>query len=391
MTNEKRLRPSDLVNWNNKELIEQYIQKFMGILFINENGEVKSTETFKLHAYLRILSKNINMKDISSLHTKEILIYRAGFNRIKKYKKQNIHTFRQALSAEVRRYLKRPIAEYWILFPLHISYGQLDKIRSISIFNQKLYIRSWNYVKKHFELDKLLEDSKYHIRETNNSLETHFTPILIKSTGLDTDNVLEKADKAFELFRWLLNFLAQSGYMRISYGDYEKPLAKILPCPIYGFFLPDGQYDTYYYNTTKYTNYRKNTINYELVVNAKIIFDKLITNGNNNNTVDLLIEAIEKYGNALDTHSRMLTFLKLWQVLEILALQTTKNINMKIVKSRIKILLNQDQLAKDLLDTLYETRNDLVHKGLFPDDEGSEQGSKEIGLLKMVVEKSVVV
>lgn len=387
MVQDKNKLPSKLVKWEprNEKLITRYIQKYMDILFINEKGEIKTTKTFLLDAYLRILSQNLEFKKITSPSIKKGILFRAGFIRFKKYKKQNIFTFRQAVAAEVQRSLRRPILEFWILFPIHIPQDQLAKFRSFSVLNHKLLVRNWDFVKKNFEADKFFHDTNLQLYDVKISLETDFTPILIKSQGNDKDELFDSAERAFDFFRWLLNLQTQFGRYHMSIGGYPKPFAKILPPPIYGLFHLDGQYEQYYYNLTKYPEYKTNSIAIEQIDETRKLANRLKTIGSESDTVDLLIEAVEKYGQALDSFEWKLTFLELWQILELVTLQSKEQFSMKTVTNRINCLFKQDQFSKDLLQALYKTRNSLVHKGHFP----YKRGLEEIGLLKSLAERSI--
>jgi hypothetical protein len=217
------------------------------------------------------------------------------------------------------------------------------------------------------------------------SLETDFTPILIKTSGREINSLFDTAERAFDFFRWLLNLLSQFDMYHKSWGGYPKPFAQVLPPPIYGLFHPNGQYEQYFYNLTKYPEYSRNTIAFEQIVEAKKLANKLKIVGSEDDTVGLLIEAIEKYGHALDSFEWKLTFLELWQILELITLQSSEQFSMKDVTNRINCLLRQDQFSQDLLSALYKTRNDLVHKGHFP----YRNGLEEIGLLKSITERAI--
>ena len=84
----------------------------MQILEVGADGRARTTKLFKLEAYLKILADNIEFKEVTTLEDKRNLLYRAGFTRLKLYKRQDIHSFRRALAAEVRRYSKFQTEDY---------------------------------------------------------------------------------------------------------------------------------------------------------------------------------------------------------------------------------------------------------------------------------------
>jgi hypothetical protein len=133
----------------------------------------------------------------------------------------------------------------------------------------------------------------------------------------------------------------------------------------------EGKYEIYYYNLADYAEYKENKVARQALADAQNLANKL-TAIDDKSTEKLLVEALQKYGRALDTDEWRLTFLELWQILELLTLQSNEQLNMKQVLSRINCLLNQNELIKDLLAMLYETRNRLVHEGHFSHRRGLE-------------------
>jgi hypothetical protein len=99
----------------------------------------------------------------------------------------------------------------------------------------------------------------------------------------------------------------------------------------------------------------------------------------------LVVDAMIKYGEGLETDEWSRAFLVLWQVLEVLTLQSEGRMNMAEIGDRIALLLGQHQQERDLLAALAETRNKLVHVGTYPD----EYGLDEMQWLKGIVEDSI--
>ena len=99
----------------------------------------------------------------------------------------------------------------------------------------------------------------------------------------------------------------------------------------------------------------------------------------------LIVDALIRYGEALETAEWRQAFLALWQILEPLALQSEGSMNMREIGDRITLLLGQREQDRDLLSALATTRNALVHAGRYPD----LYGLAEMQLLKRVVERSI--
>lgn len=382
--NTKRLKHKVLVTWNSKHetLIKRYVDLLSEILKVNSNGKVETSEITKLEVYLKILAQNITIQEISDLETKRQLIFRATFTRFGKYKSKDIHTFRKALAAVTNQYLARPVQKFKILLPLNVRPGELDKFRSFSVLNKKLLVRNWNYVQKHFEYSTFMTDVNRHLPSFKTSLTSYFVPVLITIETQDYQQAFNKANRAFDLLRSLLNLQLTFGTSTIQFGGYPKPLGKILPPPIYGIFDEHGKYMQFYYNTVRDYEYKHNSIPDDRIVQVRKLASKILVPKSDDDTVSLNIEVLEKYGEALDTSEWRLSFLVLWQILESITLQSNEEFSMKTVVNRINIIFGQNQLIRDLLSALYQTRNLLVHKGHFP----SEQGLREVNLLRYIVE-----
>jgi hypothetical protein len=394
--NVNKLRETELVRWNRnrKALLDRYVSLLLDILFIDSDGRVKTTQTFELDVFLKILSENLTLYNISDNDVKRGLIRRAAFLRLKKYKRRNIYTFRRAIAAEVRNYLSRPTKEYWILFPLHVAPGELGSARSISVLGERLLFRNWDYVQGRFNLEAFFSDSRSRLHnqgltsgshEHDEAMLTRFSPVLILSQGKDSDEAFDKANRSFDLFRWLINLIYQFRRVYRQWGGYPKPLGKLLPPPTYGIFTSEGNYHSLFYNLTRYSDYRRNTFRGDEIHEIRKLASRLKEPEDNNATLWILIEALEKYGQALDTFEWELAFLLLWQILELVTLQSAENLNMKTVRNRASALLGQRARERDLLAALYRTRNSLVHRGSFAE----EDRLGEVNLLKYIVEEVI--
>jgi len=344
-----------LVRWKGgqERLIERYLGEYMSILTIQDNGEVSTAEIFWSDVYLKILAQNIILTDVSSPISAKRIISTSVY-RIRRRQNQNLQTFRYVLASQVRRYHARPINQYQILFPLDVQPGQFDRFRQFSLLDIQLHPKSWRFVREHFEFDRFLQDLHLHNPNFEGTLFTHFTPFLVNSNGRDEREAFETADRSFELFRTLLNLIPQFGRITRRWGGYPTPLATILPPPVFGIFDQAGKFIEFYYNTQMYDYRRPNLIPANQIEGARKLANRLRLPNDKKNTVLLLTESLEKYGQALDSTEWRLSFLTLWQILELITLQSSDELNMKQVVSRTNGLLRQDQLAGDLLLALIE-------------------------------------
>lgn len=382
-----RLRDKEVVKWSKstQSVISRNTQLLLNILSIGENGQVKTTEISRLNIYLKILATNVSLEGVETYAAKQAIIRKAFFLRLKNYKKQDIYYFRRAVAAEVRDYLSQPLRNYWILFPLHIPHNQLDSEESIRIQGKELLFRDWAYIQDEFEFDEFMRKTLIQLGDREFTYADTFSPVLVEATGRDYTEAFRQVERSFDFLRCLVNLRYQFGIMTQRWGGYPRPLGKILPPPTYGVFDEDRAYAGLLYTIERYHEYEINNLDARIIPETRKLAARLHRVDNKQQTLNILVSALEKYGEALDAFEWRLAFLTLWQILELISHQAGKSINMRIVKNRIIALLGQESQIKDLLNALYETRNSLVHQGVFPDD----RGLREVNLLKYVVERAL--
>ncbi|MGD8404423.1 MAG: HEPN domain-containing protein [Anaerolineales bacterium] len=226
------------------------------------------------------------------------------------------------------------------------------------------------------------EISVNQLRDIN--LEGDFIPILTLSGGRDAREAFETANKAFDLFRVCFNLPLQFGRRTQQFGGYPRVLAKILPAPVYGVFRSDKSFDLMLYSTSKH-DYINNSVGIEEIRSARRIARFIKIPKNEQDIISIIVDAFEKYQKALDLQEWSQAYLSLWQILESVTLQDEK-IDMRDVINRTNSLIVQNgKHIKDLLESLRVTRNQLVHRGRFTEDQGLE----EVGHLKYIVERAI--
>ncbi len=383
-----KLKPAELVKWNKKDepLIKRYLKEFLDILEIKASGKVETSKTFSMMLFRKILVQNLELFGISALDVREGLVYKTVF-RIKKYKKQDIHTFRRSLASDVKHYLDRPVEKYTILLPFHVSSHNPPSIKQVQILGIKLQFSNWTFVKKNFDFPKFLQEADIYLRRQNGriDIQSRFTPVLVQIEARNAREGFDKVSPAFDLMRAILDLYHHYGKYNMQWGGYPKPLAKVLPPPVYCVFKNTGEYDLFLYNTPKLEEYNQNTIDAQEIKYLRKLAHNFKTTPRETDTLSLVVDSLQKYAQAHETNEWRLAFLLLWQILELIALQTSEQFTMKNVISRIGILLRHDPKASDLLSALYDTRNEFVHQGNFPD----EQGLEEVGLIKSIAERAI--
>jgi len=151
--NYRKLAPSVLVKLKDERLVARYVQAFMEILAIGTDGKVSTTQGFKLDIYLKILIHNIDLYEVSAADLKWGFLYKTLF-RLKRCQRHDVEMFRLVLAAVARRYLRRPIRKYQILFLLHVAEGQFSGFRSFNVLGTRLLSKNWKYIRKHLGFQK---------------------------------------------------------------------------------------------------------------------------------------------------------------------------------------------------------------------------------------------
>jgi hypothetical protein len=385
---EVNFKPTELVKWDKKreQLLRRYIKEFLNILEINDHGDVSTSKGFLMMMYRKIIVQNIQLTGITELDVREGLVYKTLFH-IKKNKKQDIHGFRRSLASEVKRYIERPIQDLVVLLPLHASPINIPVIRQIKILGVKLQFSDWAYVRRNFDFSGFLQAADLYLRRQNGriDLEMRFSPVLAYVKARNAREGFDRVSPSFDLMRAILNLFSHYGRYNLQWGGYPRPIAKVLPPPVYCVFKKTGEFDLFLYNTPKLEEYDLNAIDIQDIKNLRKFARNFITSPKETESLYLVIEALQKYGQAHETSEWRLAFLLLWQVMELITLQSSEQLIMRNVISRVAILLNKDTKVADLLSALYETRNELVHQGYFPD----ERGLEEVGLIKSIAERTI--
>lgn len=384
----KKLKPTELVKWDKKDepLLKRYLKEFLDILEITADGRVKTSKGFQVMVFEKILVQNLVLFGIDALDVKKRLVYKTVF-RLKKYKKQDIHVFRRSLASDVRKYLERPIQKYTILLPLHASSNNPPPIKQIEILGIRLLFSNWKYVREKLEFQRFLQDADLFLRRQNGriDIESRFIPVLVEVEARNGREGFDKASPAFDLMRAIFDLHHHYGTYNEQWGGYPRPLSKILPPPVYCVFQDSGEFDFFLYSTSKLEEFQNNSISAQEIKYLRKLARNFRAVPKETETLSLIVEALQKYAQAHETDDWRLAFLLLWQILELITLQTSEQFTMKNVINRIGILLRHDPKATDLLLALYETRNDFVHLGNFPE----EQGLQEVSLVKSIAERAI--
>jgi hypothetical protein len=358
---------------------------------LDEIARVRQESHFISDARIEILAQRLVLPDVKDLDERHSVV-RKALKRWKGYTAHTPATFRQALNTELGRFLAQPLHDYTVLFFLNCDPRSLAGRRSFSVLGHRLLIRTRNSIRRNFAVDELWRQSYQAFLHQNQSLydkvRIRFTPISVKGTWHTEREAVNIAAKSFDLLRVLLNFYweFQKPPPLVS-GGPPQPLAKMLPSPIYGVFGGSGGYVTHWY-TVPLPKYEIHSLAPPQIAQVDRIARELGTPTGDGMTAWLLTDVLLKYGLALDTPDWRSAFLTLWQCLEHVSHNSDRARPARSSRGirPIKVIFQEMNpkrytLIADLLNTLRETRNNLVHEGLFPDKE-----FRQIFFIKYIVE-----
>ncbi len=372
------------VSFKAPQKVKAYLDE---ILARKSDGGVKFG--FGYVSCLELLTQQVELGPIVDIDAKRSIVERALLRRWLRYSDPSLPMFRRALTTELKHFLAQPLEERAVLLFLHCNPQQLGNRRSFYVLGQRLLIHSSKSIGRRFDIDKLLDDATHLLPKSLNEslLQTSppqiFTPISVTGKWRSKDEAASTAIKAFDLLRVLLNLTDQYGRFTVRFGGRDRPLASVLPSPIYGIFDKDGNYSSLYY-TAELLEYRSRSIDAEQIDGAIELARTFREAPAGKSTAKLLVEILLNYSAALDTSDWRQGFLSLWQCLELATLQTEHSFDMKKVASRVKVIAQHHQLTSDLLDYLRDARNELVHTGRF-----SKEGALQVNLLKFIVERVI--
>lgn len=368
------------ITLNNQARLMVTIQGLLDAIRLDEKGQPSWDISFDTDARFEILARNVRVEGIENIDSVRTLTRQAILD-LKKAAEPTSNNFEATLNRAVQEYLSKPTRVFDVVFVVNISDSSVTKLMPLNLLEVDLRRSEWVEIKKIFEYDKwITEHGNLHIFPEEEFLSFTFTPLIASARGRTLKEGFNNANEAISLFRAILNLVKD--YQKQTIAG-EPPLGDFLPSPMYGVFDDNGKYLEYYYTLQKY-RYQTKQLDEIDVENFSRMVAGLKRSQSNVETMRLTIDALQKYGQALEAGEWREAFLPLWQVLELATLQTER-IDMASVAARVKVIFRHNLLINDLVDSLKDARNELVHKGQF-----SESGIQEVIFLKILVEQVIM-
>ncbi len=360
-----------------KERVEFALKELTKI--VSPDGVVNGMDFLKRDQCKSILDFSIRINGLEGSGKKEEIIENA-FLKIRRENKYSAESFANALKHEINLILDKNIEKFHILFLLNIDTSVFKNKRHFAICNNKLYCRTQKYILKNFDLNQFNTEANYLIDALPSSSLSLFEFFEYISEGGDGEEAFRNAYQDFELFRAILNFSDNFGVCKYSYNE-EIHINSFLPSYFYLIFDSKYNYQDYRYTREKFT-YKKLKLSPHF---KPTLFKKLINmflaKPSDNSLKRLILEAIIGYSQALDSLELESNFLRLWQILELITFSSEES-SIKNATNKVKLLFNQKPLWNYTLDWICQQRNELVHKGNFP-----EEGLKNLNILKYIVDQ----
>lgn len=348
-------------------------------------GSLPIQVAFEYDRRIRVLAHIVNAPRFPAVEDRIRIVHKA-VNALDDFRprvgREPREAFREALASAARSVLRERTQTYGVVYPIHLAPTATASFRRITINGVLIRRTSWPRLARDFDLrewwGRAIDRVGVRRPDAKAFWSTHFTPLLARADARSPVDAWKDTSPAFELLRVVLN--AQSSWGSVYIAGGRSPFARILPPPLMAVlpssrgsrvFLTSGRYEWATAQPRPDFRHARDTL-------------RVLTRPPHD-VRERLESALLRYGGALDAQEWRQSYLALWQVLEILTLQSAQQISMKDVAKKVALLLGRQSLDRDLLDALSSTRNRLVHAGEFP----LEQGLEEVQHLKHLVERTL--
>jgi hypothetical protein len=373
-----------LASWSpdNDRRLREYVARTSAIR--NPDGSVSGTAIFELDTLVRVLARLVSVAGVGDPYDREALV-RIALSKLAKSRAKDrgeTRAFRRFLNSEAARRAQLGSRPFDVIFPLHLESGRLAGFRRLKVLGISLERRPWSSILKKLESLRWWFQAQEHLRQVGVApiLGSRFTPFVASVDAVTPEAAWRRCSGSFDLFRAALNLQSTWGRVSLQAG-LPQPLGRVLRAPFVGVVDAAGENTLWYYEAGHY-DYSRSNRGADVLAARTLV--RRLGRIRGDEIRNLLVEALLNYGQGLDTTDWQQAFLSLWQALELLTLQSKAAINMKVVTNRVCLLLGQRGVDRDLLNSLVDTRNDLVHKGRYPEMGGLD----EMQFLKAVVERT---
>jgi len=377
--------------------IPKFRQNDLTLRYIEENISLFDTGTTSLSGSNIILFDNnvyallYQIKNFQNtlLPEEKQYVIRQAIKEIRATSHLSIENFQSALQIQVDAICNQSYKRFFLVIPSKIKFDpQIDT--EIPVLNTKIKIVNSNYLKENYNLnEKVLTDFNFQLKEISDLLNSNECFFLIEQWGRYDEQASKEAYKQFELFRSILNFVAD--YQTYDLFQFGIPKASSFIYPSKFALVFDNEKNLIQHlivtlqledKPIKTPSDIKKICKY--ISEAKKILQKL-EKIEDLELRNLLISSFELHCDALDFESHSwLSCFHLWQILESISLYN-HSITYDQVCKRIVSLLGHFHPWNDIIQLFLQKRNNFVHRG-----NKSEFTRSDINAIKGLVQFSMI-
>jgi len=323
----------------------------------------KNFHTFDQYTY--VLSNFIEIQKFKNFEEKRSLIIKAIYKS--NGSTLDLESFKNNLISIRNEVLNREKEIFYFVFPLKIKYKSIKKLH-FTLLNTKIKVRSYNYLRKNFDLNELIEDAElFNDEKIKASLKSSISYFIIEEKAIDVFKGSFSTFNKIELLRSIINFTYQYGILHFS-DDEPKPLSLIYPSKAFFAFDSNRKYlenwkTVYTYDSQEIDFINGNLRNREVIKRTEKLIKK-INSLNKGNFRNLIIATFFLHNDGLDHHYKAsLSFLNFWQIFESISLTSEQK---KVSKRMLSLFKEKDPYA-DIIEVFRLKRNAFVHEGKIND------------------------
>ena len=287
-----------------------------------------------------------------------------------------VQCFSEALSVELTDVQKQTVLMF-----LNIEQPAIEALMPLTVHEAELRYSAWDVLEKHLDMEGFWTDLEVYLGHHDTPLlkrvvhddrilylrqKRGFQPISTELETVDVASAVAIASDALDLLRAVFNLPSALRLLWRQSSSFAA-LSVFLPSPVYAVFDINGNYDTLYYTPERH-HYRLREV---LAADLGFCRDFVakLSSAIPGSLAHLLARSVRLYQDAFDFSNYRATYLGLWQLLEVLTLNEPDHQGRTQVDRRVACLLDLsgDEVLRDALRILRESRNSLVHRGIFPE------------------------
>jgi|WetSurMetagenome_2_1015567.scaffolds.fasta_scaffold30586_2 hypothetical protein len=353
-------------------------------LICGDDGNLSWQSDPLFDIWLEVISSNLDFGDSSK---DEDLRRELFFKAIKKAKRDGLRVdewkdFEPYLQSAVSEYRGQPVQMWQILMPLGLSGPWITQKETLEVLNHKFRVARWQNLQEEIGLQGFYDDMSQTLTSGPESILEiwRFTPLLIEAYGRTQREAFEVALRHFDLLRALLTLIERYQTREHQFGFQYSPLAICPVPPVYGVFSATGSFELAYYPRGLIQN---EVTEVATDVGARVESVLARIHALDDSLKVVLVDALLRFGEAMDVNDWEIAFLKLWQSLERLV-HTDRQTGSDEIARRVTLLTGVQSPQSDLVKVLADKRNALVHRGQF-----SDEGLRQVNFIKGLVEQMV--